>query len=189
MNQFFHEVVVDALRSRHVDATEEAAGYLVGILCSYAHPTEEAHSPFSEPLTFLLRDALEASGPERLRRLRSLGDGVLYAIGFFGEHLTQRGADRQYIEQVGASAYQHAAAMMRVRAGRSSEPPVYSELAAKFQRFAAVLSDVAEGTIGAMVRDSQSLLKVYERWIRTGSTRLAGELGLHGIVLARGGSS
>lgn len=189
MNQFFHEVVVDALRTRHVDATDEAAGYLVGILCDYAHPTEEAHSPFSEPLTFLLRDALEASGPDRLRRLRSLGDGVLYALGFFGEHLTQRGADRKYIEQVGASAYQHAAASMRLRTRHSAELTLYSELATKFQRFAAVLSDVAEGTIGAMVRDSQSLVKVYERWLRTGSNRLAGELGLHGIVLARGGTS
>ena len=71
----------------------------------------------------------------------------------------------------------------------SAELTLYSELATKFQRFAAVLSDVAEGTIGAMVRDSQSLVKVYERWVRTGSTRLAGELGLHGIVLARGGTS
>ncbi len=189
MTQFFHEVVNDALRARHVETSAEASGYLVGILCEYAHPTEEAHSTFSEPLTFLLRDALEAQGQERLRRLRSLGDGVLYAIGFFGEHLTQRGADRKYIEQVGASAYQHAAAMMRLRMAQRSEPSIFSELAAKFERFAAVLGDVAEETIGGMVRDSQSLVRVYERWLRTGSTRLAGELGMHGIVLSRGGSS
>ena len=188
MTQFFHDVVNDALRARHVEATPEASGYLVGILCDYAHPNEEASTTFSEPLTFLLRDALEAPGPERLRRLRALGDGVLYAIGFFGEHLTQRGADRRYIEQVGATAYQHAAAILRTRMVRHAEPPVFSELSAKFERFAAVLGDVAEETLGAMVRDSQSLVRVYERWIRTGSTRLADELGLHGIVLGRGGT-
>ena len=188
MAQFFHEVVADALKARQVDATAEAAGYLVGILCDYAHPDEEAHSTFNEPLTFLLRDALEASGPERLRRLRALGDGVLYAIGFFGDHLTQRGADRKYIEQVGATAYQHAAATLRLR-HRTGDPTIFSELATKFERFAAVLGDVAEDTIGTMVRDSQSLVKVYERWLRTGSSRLAGELGMHGIVLSRGGSS
>lgn len=188
MSQFFHEVVADALKARQVDATAEAAGYLVGILCEYAHPGEEAHSTFREPLTFLLRDALEAPGPERLRRLRALGDGVLYAIGFFGEHLTQRGADRKYIEQVGATAYQHAAAALRLR-HRTGDPTIFSELATKFERFAAVLGDVAEDTIGTMVRDSQGLVKVYERWLRTGSSRLAGELGMHGIVLSRGGSS
>ena len=188
MAQFFHEVVADALKARQVDATAEAAGYLVGVLCDYAHPNEEAHSTFNEPLTFLLRDALEASGPERLRRLRALGDGVLYAIGFFGDHLTQRGADRKYIEQVGATAYQHAAATLRLR-HRTGDPTIFSELATKFEHFAAVLGDVAEDTIGTMVRDSQSLVKVYERWLRTGSSRLAGELGMHGIVLSRGGSS
>ena len=47
----------------------------------------------------------------------------------------------------------------------------------------------AQRSIGGMVRDSQSLVRVYERWLRTGSTRLAGELGMHGIVLSRGGSS
>lgn len=188
MSQFFHEVVTDALKARQMAATAETAGYLVGILCDYAHPTEEAHSTFSEPLTFLLRDALESSGPERLRRLRALGDGILYTLGFFGDHLTQRGADRKYIAQVGATAYQHAAAMMRLRKAPKVEVPIFSELASKFERFAAVLGDVAEETIGAMVRDSQSLVKVYERWLRTGSSRLAGELGLHGIVLARGGS-
>lgn len=188
MAQFFHEVVADALKARQVDATAEAAGYLVGVLCDYAHPNEEAHSTFNEPLTFLLRDALEASGPERLRRLRALGDGVLYAIGFFGDHLTQRGADRKYIQQVGATAYQHAAATLRLR-HRTGDPTIFSELATKFERFAAVLGDVAEDTIGTMVRDSQGLVKVYERWLRTGSSRLAGELGMHGIVLSRGGSS
>ncbi|MFO0588116.1 MAG: hypothetical protein U0441_11280 [Polyangiaceae bacterium] len=188
LSHFFHDVVNDALRARHVEATPEASGYLVSLLCEYAHPTEEAHSTFSEPLTFLLRDALEAPGPERLRRLRALGDGVLYAIGFFGEHLTARGADRKYIEQVGATAYQHAAAIVRIKLSRHGEPPIFSELSTKFERFAAVLGDVAEDTLGAMVRDSQSLVKVYERWIRTGSTRLADELGMHGIVLARGGT-
>lgn len=190
MSQFFHEVVADALKARHLDTSAEAAGYLVGVLCEYAHPNEEAHSTFSEPVTFLLRDALEAPGPERLRRLRMLGDGVLYALGFFGDHLTQRGADRKYLEQVGATAYQHAAAMMRLRMARSAsaQPSIFSELSAKFERFAAVLGDVAEETLGSMVRDSRGLVKLYERWLRTGSTRLAGELGLHGIVLARGGS-
>lgn len=188
MNQFFHEVVADALKARRVETSTEATGYLVSLLCEYAHPGEEAHVPFSKPLTFLLRDALEAEGPERLHKLRSVGDGVLYAIGFFGEHLTQRGADRKYIEQVGASAYQHAAAMLRLRS-RSEKNSIFSELSVKFERFSAVLGDVAEETIGTMVRDSQSLVKVYERWLRTGSSRLAGELGMHGIVLSRGGSS
>ena len=31
MSQFFHEVVADALKARHLDTSAEAAGYLVGV--------------------------------------------------------------------------------------------------------------------------------------------------------------
>lgn len=186
MSSFFREVVVEAQKAHGIEATAAATEYLVGILCEYAHPNEEAGTPFREPLTFLLRDALAAEGTERLRKLRALGDGVLYAVGFFGDHLEQRGADRGYIVSVGSSAYNHAGEILRVRAGQKA-PSVFSELGAKFERFARVISDVAESTLGSIVRNEQGLVKLYERWLRTGSTRLASELGLHGISLSRGG--
>ena len=61
-----------------------------------------------------------------------------------------------------------------------------SELAAKFDRFAAVLADVAEGTLACGARDERSVVKLYERWLKTGSSRLAEELGARGIVPTRG---
>ena len=39
-----------------MDATKAASSYLVGLLCDYAHPDEEAESLFTKPLTFLLHD-------------------------------------------------------------------------------------------------------------------------------------
>jgi hypothetical protein len=185
---YFHEVISDAIRVRKVDATDAAATYLVGLLCDYAHPTEETESTFSRPLTFLLHEALEAIGPERFRRLRALGDHALYALGFFGGHIEQRGIDKGYVSSVGATAYTHAAAMMRLKAKAEPKavPDVLSELAAKFDRFAAVLRDVAEGTLVAGPRDERSIVKLYERWLKTGSARLAEELGARGIVPTRG---
>ena len=130
-----------------------------------------------------------AAGPERFRRLRALGDHSLYALGFFGGHIELKGVDRGYVSSVGSTAYSHAAAMLRTRARaqRSSrEPDVLSELAAKFDRFAAVLADVAEGTLACGARDERSVVKLYERWLKTGSSRLAEELGARGIVPTRG---
>jgi hypothetical protein len=94
MTDFFQEVLTDAIRVRQVEATDEAASYLVSLLCDYAHPDEAAGSTFGTPLTFQLRDAMAASGAERFKRLRGLGDHVLYALGFFGDHLEQKGIDR-----------------------------------------------------------------------------------------------
>lgn len=215
MSRYFEEAIQDAMRSRHVEATEAASHYLVGILCDYAHPDEEAESPFERPLTFLLRDALSASGADRFRRLRALGDGILYALGFFGGHIELRGVDRTYVVRVGSAAYSHASAMLRLGGGAtpmhaaplapetrqtrqtratrqtrqtqtSSGTDVLSEMTAKFERFVEVLADVAEGTIGSIARDQRSVVKLYERWLRTGSARLAGALGSHGIIPIRG---
>jgi hypothetical protein len=186
---YFQEVISDAIRVHRVDATDAAATYLVSLLCDYAHPDEEAGSTFNKPLTFLLRDAMECTGPERFRRLRALGDHSLYALGFFGGHIEQRGIDRGYVSSVGATAYANAASMLRVksRAERlAAGPDVLSEMAAKFDRFAAVLRDVAEGTLACGARDERSVVKLYERWLKTGSSRLAEELGARGIVPTRG---
>lgn len=187
ISEYFQEVVTDAMRGRHVEATEAASTYLVGLLCDFAHPNEEAESPFTQPLTFLLRDAMEAAGAERFRKLRTLGDGILYALGFFGGHIEQRGIDRGYVVGVGTSAYDHAAAMLRINAAQATlGTHVLAELAAKFERFVQVLADVAEASMASAARDGRSLVKLYERWLRTGSTRLAGELATHGILPARG---
>ena len=141
IDEYFEEVVTDALRSRRIEATQAASQYLVGLLVSYAHPDEEAGSALERPLTFQLQDALEATGAERFRRLRALGDGVLYALGFFGDHIEVRGVDRGYVVSVGTTAYQSAASMIAwpVRPAASDAPDVLGELAAKFERFARVL--------------------------------------------------
>ena len=183
MSEYFQQVIEDAMRVRHIDATRAASTYLVSLLCDFAHPDEEAESPFKNPLTFLLHDALEATGPERFRKLRTLGDGVLYGLGFFGSHIEMKGIDRGYVVDVGTSAYTQAAAMLRKK--RTSEPhgaDVLAELSTKFERFVQVLADVAEGTLASAVSDRRSLVKLYERWLKTGSSRLAGELATRGIL-------
>jgi len=187
ISQYFQEVISDAIRVRHVDATDAAASYLVSLLCEYAHPDEEAGSTFSQPLTFLLHEAMSAVGSERFRRLRCLGDHALYALGFFAGHIEVKGIDRGYVSTVGSTSYREAAAMLRRRAQTMERGPnVLSELAAKFDRFAEVLRDVADGTLACGARDERSVVKLYERWMKTGSARIAEELGARGIVPTRG---
>jgi hypothetical protein len=62
---------------------------------------------------------------------------------------------------------------------------VLEELAAKFDEFVAVLTEVAEGAIAMGARDEQGVVKLYERWLRTGSSRIAEELGARGIIPTR----
>ncbi len=184
ITEYFGSVVDDALRLRNVQASAAASQYVVGVLCDFARTSEETEIPFSKPLTFQLRDALEAPFAERFHRLRALGDGVLYVVGFFGGHIELRGIDRRYVMHVGSSAYTNAAAMLHVP-GKSSHCGVLEELAAKFDEFVDVVAEVAEGAIANSACGERGVVKLYERWLRTGSSRIAEELGARGIIPSR----
>lgn len=188
VSDFFDEVVRDALRSRQVETSPAAASYLVGVLSDFAKPGEPLGALFSRPLTFLLRDALETEGATRFKRLRELGDGVLYAIGFFGGGAVGKGVDRGYVVRVGQTAYDHASSMLTLSSKEPAEgTDVLRELSQKFERFAEVLTDVADATFASSAKEPEGLVKLYERWLKTGSSRLAEELGAAGLVPLRGG--
>ena len=191
---FFHEVVGEAVKTRQVDATEEAMSYLVALLTEFAHPDPVMGDTFNRPLDFLLDEAFRTTGAERFQKLRTLGDGVLYITGFFGDHIENRGVDMGYVTSVGATAYRGAASMLRRPTGdtieRSKRPDdidnVFGELSAKFDRFVEVLTTVADTTLAQQARGERGILKLYERWLRSGSSTLARELGARGLVPVRG---
>ncbi|MFO0675166.1 MAG: hypothetical protein U0169_01430 [Polyangiaceae bacterium] len=176
---------------RKVTATDAATNYLVGLLTDYAKPGGLAEETLDRPLAFLLDEALHAEAPgERFDRLRTLGDGVLYGCGFFGEHFAARGVEQRYLIGIGTTAYDNAGSMLR----RGSSPEdktlasvdIFAELATKFAVYVEVLADVAESTMAMGSASSKSVVKLYERWLKTGSDRLAEALSAHGLVPTRG---
>lgn len=187
LGDYFKDPVSEAIRGKDVEASPAIETYLVQLLSDFAKPSEETTSSMSEPLTFLLRDAMAATGSTRFKKLQSLGDGVLYDIGFFGQAL--RGRDREYVVHVGASAYEHAAQMLRTGQGRAAGPDVLSELARKFERFVEVLAYVSDWVLAKSASGHQGVVLLYDRWLRTGSAVLKNELGQRGLLAVpnRGG--
>jgi len=188
---FFHEVVGEAVRTRQVEATDQAMSYLVGLLTEFAHPDPVRQDSFGRPLAFLLDEALRTSGAERFQRLRALGDGVLYLTGFFGDHIETRGVDVGYVTSVGATAYRGAASMLRLptpaEGSDRADENVFSELSLKFDEFVQVIAVVAETTLAQQAKSELGVLKLYEKWLRSGSSTLAKELGARGLVPVRSG--
>ncbi len=180
IDAYFGEIVRDALRARAVGASDAAAHYIVGLLAEFAQQKPKLDQPF----TLQLRDALEERGATRFQRLRTLGDHVLYVLGFFGGAVKRRGADPEYVMSVGSSAYGHASAMMRM-CGTAVGHDVLNELSEHYDRFVIVLTDVAEAT-GAATTDDASVLRLYERWQATGSERIAATLNELGLFPVRG---
>ena len=182
---FFHDVVDDAIRQKQVEATEPAELYLVSLLTEYARPDARSSETLERPLTLLLDEALNAPPQERFERLRVLGDGVLYVSGFFAQHLENRGVQVHYVTSLGARAYDGAGRMLR-GAANDNAPDLFFELAENFAEFAKLLNAVAEKLSLATAPSSLGLLKLYERWLKTGSEQLGSELMQRGLVPVRG---
>jgi hypothetical protein len=190
LRQFFRTIVDDAIRAHGYVATDAAETYLVELLADYARPDQLTGETLCRPLTLLLEEAMQLTGPERFERLRILGDGVLYVTGFFGDHLDTRGVARSYVNALGARAYDGAAAMLRgvtlVSGGDGTTPDLFRELSEKFSMFADLLSRVADGIQVNSARSDKAMLKLYERWLRTGSPELAQALCARGMMPVRG---
>ncbi len=187
LESFFQTLVDDAVKTRHFAATEAAEFYLAGLLADYAKPDRLDSETLERPLTLLLDEALHAAGRERFERLRSLGDGVLYTSGFFAEHLSTRGVELRYVRTLGARAYDGAAAMLRQGGDGTGAPDVFRELADNFMMFAEVVSSVADVLQANAAQNSNSqVVRLYERWMRTGSAPLAVALAGKGLSPQRG---
>jgi hypothetical protein len=184
---FFAELVVEAAEERRVEAKPAVTTYLAALLADYAHPGSLTRDALDRPFTLLLAEALDSAGSERFERLRALGDGVLYVRGFFSEHLETRGVELRYVSSVGARAYDSAANMLRRHAGEaSSAPDVFGELAERFDAFVTLIAGVAERIVAQAGAGSDgAVLKLYERWLRTGSSELATALGQRGLLPLR----
>ena len=182
IEDFFGVALERALAGRQLPATVAAVRYVVVLLCDFARADNEHRPVLERPLTLLFRDALETAGAERFRRLRRLGDGILYVLGFFGSSVSRRGADRGYVMTVGSSANRHAAAMLSVGGGGQAGTDVLGELAVKYPGFVDVISDIADDVAVSAARTDEAVVRLYERWLETGSERLAERLGALGVV-------
>ena len=180
---FFRAEVESALSEGGFQVTGQAVDYVSALLTDYLRPDPRTEATLRESLTLLFGAALESTGPERFDRFRCLGDGVLYVSGFFGDNLKRRGVKLDYVGALGARAYDGAAELLNRRAGASG---VFRELASKFTTFVELVSNVANSLHARGAQSDESLLRLYERWMRGGSQRLADELLQRGVMPVRG---
>ncbi len=173
--EYFKELVDSALARQHVRAGDLTAYYLVNLLCQFVRPGAGSTTALdSEPLAIRLTRALQTGGTEQRARLRSLGDFSLFMSGFFSDSLRRRTVDVDYYVSMGEYAYGSLS-----RRDEDAFAEVFGELARKFVGFTDVLADISERT---GVTSSADLLRLYEKWLRTGSSRDGKKLIGLGIV-------
>jgi hypothetical protein len=173
--EYFKELVESALARQHLQAGDLTEYYLVNLLCQFVRP--DAANRFAgdgEPLAFRLGQALKTGGSEQRARLRSLGDFSLFMSGFFPDSFNRRSVDVDYYVSMGEYAYGSLS-----HRDEDAFAEVFGELARNFVGFMDVLGDVSERTA---VTSSSDLLRLYEKWMRTGSARDGQKLLDRGIL-------
>ncbi|HTJ40604.1 MAG TPA: hypothetical protein VL463_00865 [Kofleriaceae bacterium] len=169
MDEFFHEVVTDALEAVHLDATEPTEWYLVGLLGEFTH----ARIP-DEPLGLKLAGSQSAEPGARVKTLKEVGDTSLYVAGFFAESIDRKLVDVDYYVGLGSSAYAQLAGRL---AGSLTQ--VYAELADRFPRFVDVLGEVRRRVDFA----TPDIVKLYEQWLRTRDEWIEQKLRAFGVLV------
>jgi hypothetical protein len=180
--EYFKELIDKALERQGSALSELSQSYLVHLLETFVRQDRSyAELGVGEDprLAELLCRALMAHGRRRLSLLKVTGDVSLFVSGFFSDSLVGRLVDSDYYVRVGGYAYGKLADLSRHR----SAVVVFAELSEKFVQFVDVLNEVSEASA---LTDSTSLLRLYEKWLRTGSKRSEVLLKEQGVLLAPG---
>jgi len=170
---FFKSLVDDAIAHQRLEATELTSFYVVQLLASFLQRSIE-HPDDDEPLALQLAQALESGGMRQRAGLKQIGDVSLFIAGFFSDSLNRKLVDVDYYAAIGGYAY-HALS----RSESTTFRPVFAELGEKFVAFVDVLNEVSERTSCTTNAD---LLRLYERWLKTGSPRSGQLLVSRGVV-------
>jgi hypothetical protein len=172
LTEYFRELVESSLQRQQLAASELTSFYLVNLLAGFVHL--DRSPAVDEPLGVRLAKALQAAGFAQRDGLRQVGDLSLFISGFFSDSLNRRLVDVDYYIHLGARAYGSLA-----RQGDDALGDVFDELAGKFPAFVDVLTEISERTA---ITSNSDLLRLYEKWMRTGSRRTGDLLASRGLV-------
>jgi hypothetical protein len=183
IRDFFRDLLARAIENQRAQVQPFTELYLVNLLHEFLasealYVQSEDGTWQQKPLAFLLKEALDEAGPARLRLLRRLGDTSLFISGFFPDSLARRSSlvDVDYYIAMGGRAYDAVAR-------HAMERSLWEELADKFRLLVDLLNEVSERTLAS---SDAGLVRLYERWLKTGSDRLASLLVSQGVVPRRG---
>lgn len=180
---FFQELVDRAMSHQRLVSSRGSGSYLVQLLEDFVRPERlfaSAGTEPGQPLSEIFCLALTAGGTRKLTLLKLTGDLSLFVTGFFPDSLSRSLNSANYYVRLGGQAY----GTLSNEASSIVPAQLFDELAAHFCRFADVLNEISHE---CMLVDDSNLLRLYESWLATGSTRSARvlrERGIHAVPVS-----
>ena len=176
--EYFKEVVEKVMARQGFHSSELSSFYLVKLLDDFVTPDRrfgQAEVEVDATVAELLCGAIASDRDRRFARFKLTGDVALFVAGFFSDSMARKRVELDYYMRMGGYAYTSAAQL-----SPNDASSVFHELSAKFGRFVDVLNEVSEES---SLTDAASILRLYERWLQTGSKRSENRLREEGILL------
>jgi Mor family transcriptional regulator len=180
---FFQELVQKGMNQRKIKAIPLVENYLVNLLQQYLDAKNLFESEYAsesgqknpKTLAEMYLMAQSAEPAIKTEMLRKLGDRTLYISGFFGDSLRRKVVDIDYYADIGGAAYRTLAHCTR----EDTLAKVYTTFSKRFLEFVEVLAYISEHSF---VKSDESILRLYERYLRTGSALAREKLEEMGVV-------
>lgn len=168
-NDIFEDLVKSSVDSRGMVFSAPVIKYLTEMLSFYVdarnlHEPEFDETGKKNPQTLaeIWLTAQTAESATQKELLKKLGDKTLYISGFFAESLNRSLVDVDYYCSMGSSAYHSLSSL-----GEKASKETYSELAERFLDLVEVFNVISHQTF---VGTNQGILRLYETYLRTGSS-------------------
>lgn len=181
--QFFAEKVEEALTQRNVQVSDPARIYLVELLTHFISVDhlfefdEKVGKKRQEALAILYLKAQNSTTAVKMELLKRLGDTSLYVSGFFGDSLNRKIVDVDYYVEMGETAYHQLSSEVT----DEKQSTIFQEYAKRFVDFVDVLTLISQA---AQIQSNEDLLKLYNRYLATGSPLAEKQLLDHGVLNA-----
>jgi hypothetical protein len=135
---------------------------------------ETAERPL-ETFAEMYLTAINLENPKNKELMRIVADRSLYLTGFFADSFQRKTVDIDYYIEIGSAAYSNLHSWSR----EDSLSDVYDTFSKRFTDFVEVLNYISEKS---MVQANQDVLRLYDRYMRTGSELVREKLTELGVV-------
>ncbi len=191
LDEWFRDSLTAAAERYEVAVDPATEHYMVNLMTGFSRAEnfyEHTRDGYGlRPLALMLADALESPDPQvRQFGLQRLGDVSLFISGFFQDGLMTKAVDVDYYARMGGSAYDALSSLPPRTMRDHALASVFRELAEKFPQFVDLLAEVAQQ---ARVFDERDILRLYEVYLKTGSTRARRALERLGVAPGPNASS
>jgi hypothetical protein len=169
---YFSEVVQEALEKRRLETSPFATQYLVELLESYV-VTERL--TLNTTMSEMYLRAAQSEKHAKIELLKKLGDTSLYVSGFFGDSLRRKIVDIDYYADIGGLAYANLAS----ETTEDIQSDVYKDFSRRFLNYVDLLTYISQNSL---IQSNQDLLRLYERYVATGSELAREQLAEKGLL-------